>query len=973
MNDKLMRRIFASAVFLISFFVFLMTSQASTSFWDCGEFIASSVLMQVPHPPGTLFFLILGHLFSMLPIAENIAFRVNLISVLASSLTVLFLYLAAVKIIDNFQKGEGLSLTGRFSTYLASAIGALSLSFSTTFWFNGVEAEVYASATFFIGAVTYLIMRWNEKADNPDSEKYILMIAYLIGIATGIHLMAVLAIVPIMMIIFFKKYLTDEEVLFTSTKLLLGHVVLVLVVAFAIWAGAKDTSPPMPDAYKAFDTRFLMIVAGVSAVYFIIFWKKLFQVNSIYLPLFIGGVALIAVYPGMVKYLPKLLYAVTGDSVAGNVFLFIAFIGLCIYGTFWAKKKGKDTIRLISKAVLFLLLGYSAYAMILIRANQDTPINLNDPKTMNGLVKYMSREQYGDFPTFKRRYSQEPQHQGIYTNYSSDLDFFWNYQMQHMFNRYLLWNYVGKQSTVQDSGVNWGGLFGIPFFIGIFGIYYQFRRDWKMGVIFMVMFVFLGWLTAYYQNQQNPQPRERDYFYAGAFFVFSIWIAVGVKGLALTIKEFFKDSKFAKPAAAGTLVLAFIFVPVNMLRVNYHENNRSNNYVPWDYSYNMLQSVAKDAVIFTNGDNDTFPLWYLQDVEGVRRDVRIANLSLLNTAWYIKQLKNTTPHGANKIKMTLSDTQIEKIGPQQWKARKMSIPVPKAVLEKYAVTDTTVLKSGMLTWTMPPSAQFGRISAVRTQDLVALDIIRANNWERPIYFAVTSSDKAKLGLNDYLIMEGMAFRLVPKKRKGNLEYVDEEILKKQLFDEPEGFSKEYQPGFKFRGLNDSTIFFDDNHRRLVGNYRNSFLRLALYYIYQKKDYGMAIKTLDQMELKVPREIIPIDHRLLFDVSNMYYISGAKEKYRELAREVEKVALDRIARNVSDRGAYNPYRLLLDIYQNLKEYNKAADILERLRRLAPNDKQIESMLNRMKRLAAQEQKAEVQGQSIEIDSSKGNGN
>ncbi len=255
--------------------------------------------------------------------------------------------------------------------------------------------------------------------------------------------------------------------------------------------------------------------------------------------------------------------------------------------------------------------------------------------------------------------------------------------------------------------------------------------------------------------------------------------------------------------------------------------------MPWDYSYNILQSAAPNAIIFTNGDNDTFPLWYLQDVEGVRQDVRIANLSLLNTDWYIKQLKNTEPHGAAKIKMSFSDEQIDRIGPSQWKTRVIEAPIDKETYAELGITDTAVTSKGMISWSMEPTVNFGDVQAVRAQDIVAMDIVRSNINDRPIYFAVTTPDNSKIGLNDYLIMEGLAFRVVPKKSKDFYNAINPEIMWNQLMVQPDEFSKEYDPGFKFRGLNDSTIFMDENHKRLTLNYRNSYIRLALYYPIRK--------------------------------------------------------------------------------------------------------------------------------------------
>ncbi|MGK9477664.1 protein O-mannosyl-transferase family [Melioribacter sp. OK-6-Me] len=952
MNHKLLNRIIAGIVFAISLFVFLITVQPSVSFWDCGEFIASSYALQVPHPPGTPFFLIVGRLFSMIPFAENIGLRVNLISVVTSAFTVMFLYLIAVMLIKNYRKKEPGSLFEALTVYIPAAIGALSLSFSDTFWFNAVEAEVYASSTFFIAFVVWLMMKWNEKADQPDNEKYILLIAYLIGLSTGVHLMAVLAIVPIVMIVVFRKYIDDEETLKKTAIIFLIHAAVVLVVAALMWASQTSSNPPTPDEYKDVDKRFMIVLGAISALIMAALYKKIFTRNSFYIPMILGGITLVVVYPGLVKYVPRLISLISGNDYTLNLITSILLFAITAFAIHWTAKNNKPTLNLVSKAFLLGLVGITTYAMIIIRANEEPPINMNSPKTFTELESYLNREQYGDFPTFKRRFSNEPHQMGIYTNYSSDLDFLWRYQMDHMFNRYLFWNYIGRVSTYQDSGVDWSDMYGIPFFIGLFGLFFHFRRDWKMASVFLVMFIFLGYLTAFYQNQQQPQPRERDYFYVGAFFVYSIWIALGMRGIIELIIEKFDKINNLKPFLSLIMVAGIIVVPVNMFHANYFEHNRSRNYVPWDYAYNLLQSAAPNAILFTNGDNDTFPLWYLQDVEGVRRDVRIANLSLLNTPWYIKQLKNTEPYGAPKVQMSLSDRDIDNLTVQRWEPTEMSIPVPPEVIKKFHVKDSTIIKTGKLTWLMKNPVQYGNIKAIRTQDLVVLDIIMQSKWERPIYFAITCSDDSKLGLDDYLRMEGMALRLVPdKSNTGSIEFINEPIMRKQLFDEPKGFSKDYRPGFKFRGLNDSTIFFDENHERLIQNYRNTFMRLAVHYLYSLKDSTRTVETLDLMEKKIPRNIVKVDNRILHDVARLYYAAGAYDKYKEIAKEVIETAKLQLKNNPRDYSSWNnPYDILLTHYENMKMYKEAVEVLNQLSIYLPYDESVKQLLNRYRRLA-----------------------
>ena len=682
MNYKLLRNIIGAVVFLISLVVLLLTVQPSVSFWDCGEFIAASYYLQVPHPPGTPFFLLLGRIFAMIPFVENIGLRVNYISVLSSAASILFLYLIAVKLIENYRGKKPANLLDAFGTYIAAAIGALSFAFSDTFWFNGVEAEVYAFSTLLAAFVTWLMIRWHERADEKDNEKYLLMIAYLIGLSTGVHLMSVLAIVPVVMVILFRKYLEDEEALKKTAVLFLIHAGILVLISLAMWSAQKTATPPSPEEYQAYDSRFKMIAAGLSVIFIGIFWKKIFTRNSFYMPLFIGGAALFITYPGIVKFLPTLMTEVAGDNIAIEIIFLVVLFGLLGYAVYFSIKEKKPTLHLIAMSFIFALIGFTTFAMVIIRSNQNPPMNENEPNTFTELVSYLNREQYGDFPTFKRRFATEAHQQVVYTGYTTDLDFFWRYQMNHMMTRYWLWNYAGREGWTQDDGANIApfnqvgnvfgkifnirfdgsakdSLFAIPLILGLLGIYFHFRKDWKMASVFMIMFILLGYLTAFYQNQQQPQPRERDYFYVGGFFVFSIWIAIAIRALVDIAQAKAKSEALKRGAVIGVLTLGVIFVPIKMFAANYHTHDRSKNWIPWDYSYNLLQSCAPNGVLFTNGDNDTFPVWYLQDVEGVRRDVKIVNLSLLNTPWYIKQMKENDPYKVGTLKIRYSDAQIE--------------------------------------------------------------------------------------------------------------------------------------------------------------------------------------------------------------------------------------------------------------------------------------------------------------------------
>ncbi len=946
MSDKVLHRIFAALVFLITAATYLATVQPGLSFWDCGEFTASAYLMQVPHPPGTPFFILLGRIFTMIPFAESIGFRMNMISVFSTAFSVLFLYLIAVKVIQNYRKKDSNGVLDNLVTYISAAIGALSFTFSDTVWFNSVEAEVYANSTFFIAFVIWLMVLWNEKADEPDNEKYLIFIFYLIGLSTGVHLMSALAIVPVAMAVYFRKFATDEIVLKKTAVYFVIHSAIILIIAGLMWISQTSTVPPSPEEFGSIDSRFLMILVVVSLIFIGAVYKKIFKRNSFYMPIIFGGVALIFVYPGIVKYLPKLITLISKNDITLNIVTVFAILGVLGFGVYWTAKNNKATANLILKCALFAILGSTTVAMIIIRANQEPPINMNSPKTMSELNSYINREQYGDFPTFARRFSNEPHQLKIYSDYSSDLDFLWSYQMNHMFNRYLFWNYIGRTSTYQDSGVEWSDLWGIPFFIGLFGLYFHFKKDWKMASVFIAMFIFLGYLTAFYQNQQEPQPRERDYFYVGAFFVYSLWIALGMRGIIELVQEKLKEHSLLKPATFGLLFLGIVGVPLNMAYANWFEHNRSKNYVPWDYAYNLLQSVEPNAVLFTNGDNDTFPLWFLQNVEGVRRDVRVACLSLINTPWYVKQLKDTAPFGSQKVEMSMTNDEIEQLGLQRWEPTQMSMNVPPDVMKSWNITDSATVKDGKIKWTLQNTGQSGDIKFIRAQDMIALDILMQSKWKRPVYFAVTCSEDSRLNLDDYLQMEGMALRVVPKKNDDKrIEYIDESTLRKQLLDEPEGFSKTYQPGFKFRGLNDKTIFFDENHERLTQNYRNAFIRLAIHYLYKEKNDTKAVQVLNVMDKKIPRSVVAMDYRIKHDISKLYFSAGAVEEYQELAREVIDQAKKQLEINPRDFTSwYNPYDLLLTHYENLKMYSEAVSVLVQLQSLVPNDQNVAQLLN-----------------------------
>ncbi len=949
MSIKNIHKIIGGIVFLISAFVLFSTVQPSVSFWDPGEISAASYSLMVPHPPGGPFWLLIGRIFSMIPFAHNIGFRINTVSVLSAAFSILFLYLIAVKLIESYRGKDYKNNFDALVTYLSASIGALAFAFSDTFWFNAVESNYFSLSTLLFSLIIWLMMVWNEKSNEHGNEKYIALMAYLVGLSFGVHLMSVLGIYTFMFVVIMKKYVTDDELYKKSAYIFLGHLAVLAVIAIALWGSQTGTTPPTQAEYKAFDSKFVWLMVAASAIIMIALRKKVFNTSSFYMPLITAGVILGIAYPGIVKIFPKLLSSIGGADVVSNMLIVLVILAGLIYLVYWSGKNKKGLTHLASIGLLFALIGFSTYAMIIIRSNQQTPMNENSPDNMHKLLSYLDREQYGDFPIFKRRFSQEPHQQGIYTNYSSDLDFFVSYQMEHMFNRYLGWNYIGKVSTDQDAGVKFSQLYGIPFIIGLIGLFFLFKRDWKMASAFLILFIFMGYLIAFYQNQQQPQPRDRFYFYPGAFMVFAIWIAVGIREIIDFLSDLVKSESVKKIVVYATLILGFLLIPANMYATNYFSHNRSNNWLPWDFSYNLLQSCKPNAILFTNGDNDTFPLWYLQDVEGVRRDVRIVCLSLANTPWYVDQLKNQSPYGALKVKFSMNNQMIQNLQVMRWDSQKISLPVSQNAIAEFGVKDSSIVNNKRIVFTMPSTLNFGDVKAIRIQDIVVKDIIESNTWDRPIYFASTCSPDCYIGLDDYLEVEGLASRLVPIKSP-NSEFVNTEITKNDLFNTNPSYSKTYKQGFKFRGMDNKNVFFDETETRLIQNYRSTFVKLAYYYHTVTRNDSMAIVTLDKMEKEIPREVVPVDYRFLFDIGNLYNSAGGKKQFNEIVKEVEPKALKAMDDpNVNLRSPYNPYSMLERIYVETKQFDKAINIMKKLDEIYPNSPSIKGEINQLEQM------------------------
>lgn len=903
MEHKKLNKIIAFLVFLVSLVVYIRTLSPTVVFWDVGEFCAAAFSLQVPHPPGAPLFLLLARISSMIPSFHDIAVRMHLLSALGSALTCGLLYLIIVELLTMW-KGLPSSFNDRMTIYGSAVIGALSLAFIKTFWFNAVEAEVYGLSMTFVGLIILLALRWYERAEQDSGDRYILLIAYIVGLSVGVHLLAVLTIFPVMMLWYFRY----NKFSWTS----FGKFTFSAIVIFLI------------------------------------------------------------VYPGVVTILPSLL---DGEIQFGETQLknsLISYIPVVLVlgaftGIYYSIIKKKRILNVALLSFLLIVLGYSTYLMVYIRANKHTPMNENDPSSLGRLVSYLNREQYGSAPIINRRWDFDPEKQEFHKNYSSDFDYMLRYQIEHMYLRYLAWNYIGSEGDFKDAGVNWKGYYLVPFLLGVLGAYYQWRKQPKIAWTMTAMFIIMGVVLALYQNQQEPQPRERDYFYVGSFFVFSLWISYGIIALIDFIKLVVTKPALAQVAQYSVLTLACVFVPLSMLKSNYHEANRTGNYVAWDYSYNMLQSCEQDAILITNGDNDTFPLWYLQDVEGIRRDIRIVNLSLLNMPWYIKQLKNETPYGSKPVPITTSDADIENISPIPFKTSWIEFPVSKKILQAYEaegypntnVPDTSMTNSGVLRFQMPSTLHYANVDAIRAQDIIMHDILMTNNWQRPIYFGMTVPDDGKIGLRDYMQLTGLTFKLVPCKAQSYWTNLDEQGIRRHLFTDIHQPSRDRQYGFLWRGFQDSTTYYDQDTRQLItSNYRNVFIAYALYCANIKNKPQEMSEILDRMERVIPGRSIPLEYQIKYNLASFYNEAGNTNRYRELLLEVIQDAKQVIQKPVTERlSEYNPYIILIYSYEALGKYKEAEEILPLIKSTYPNERGLDQILEQMRMQLRMRQTAE----------------
>ena len=829
-----LERFLATLVFFITFAVYFSTMAPTVSFWDTGEFIATSHILGIPHPPGSPLFLLIGKLFTLIPISSDIAFRMNIFSPLISAATISLLFLICNQFIDRLDSKDDVKHFKMWSSLTAS----LTFAFTHSHWFNAVETEVYALSGFMTALVVYLILMWSKYKEKEHSTMYLMGIVYVIGLATGVHLLNLLTIPFIGLIIYFS----------TSN----------------------------------FSTKNLIVTLSLSLLTFIVIQNVI------------------------IKGFPTIVSKIGFEGL-------LLLMGTLFYFLYSSIKNKKTISSLIYTSLFLIIIGYSTYLTIFIRSGQNPNIDENNPETIIEATSYLNRDQYGSMSLLPRKFNNLPSKISVvgspeypdfefssrqdynYMTYniSEQASFLWAYQINKMYIRYFLWQFAGKgpsnDSFVSDfgalpkqDGVDWRQ-FGLPLalIMGLFGAYFHFRKNKYDAFSLLVLFIMTGIAIIFYLNQDNPQARERDYSYVASFMTFAIWISIGIFNTINYISDTLLEKSIKLKASYFMISMFLVFIPLRMLIANYDEHDRTGNYIAWDMAYNMLQTCEPNAIFFTNGDNDTFPVWYLQEVEKIRTDVKVVNLSLLNTPWYVTQLRDK-----DNPFIIMNDNEIKNLDFKRWSTSTISVGAPVDDLNP----------DGIIEWELKPTYLD---VALRIQDLMVLRIIKDNNWNRPVYFAVTVSPTSMLNLDDYLTMEGLAYRLVNNKSYPiNQDKMTQNLLpivgSKSWFEDYDShkdsiedlsISQEYQPGYIYRNLANKNVHVDRQTGRLIQNYRTGFTRLAISH-YLDSNLQKAEMVLLDMEDKMPSSVISMPSKeLQYQISQIYNGTGNKEKVKYHLKEL----------------------------------------------------------------------------------------
>ena len=861
----------AALVFAIAATVYCLTVEPTASLWDCSEFIACGYKLEIGHPPGAPVFMLLANVFSQLASEPSqVALMVNIASALLSAGCIFFLFLTITHLARKLicPTGTTLTLPSVITIEGCGVVGALAYTFSDTFWFSAVEAEVYAFSSFLTALMFWLILKWEEELDSPQSDRWIILIAYITGLSIGVHLLCLLCLPAMSFVVYFRRArrVTWRGMLLT----LLAGGLLVGIILYGV----------IPGVVK---------VGG---------WFELLFTNGLGCPY----------HTGLICY----------------IVLLTATLVTIYY------KVQRRAVKLSLACLLLILAGYSSYGVIIIRANAQPPMCENAPDNIFSLGSYLSREQYGQTPLLygpaycselvpkleegkaiyrpssdsaKQQYEvvrhdmnyvytdnmyfprmHSARHAKAYEDWmggvrkkgnrpttAENLRFFVSYQVNFMYWRYFLWNFVGRQNNIQGNGEvehgNWitgfrwiddwllgcdttklpsdlsnnkgrNVFYTLPLLLGLAGLFWQWRRG-REGrqqlLVILLLFLMTGLAIVVYLNQTPLQPRERDYAYAGSFYAFAIWIGLGVGMVREMLRV--KSDKYAT-AMAILSAIACLLVPIQMASQTWDDHDRSDRYACRDFGANYLESMQREGhpIILTNGDNDTFPLWYNQEVEGVRTDTRDCNLEYLQTDWYIDQMKrpaNDSP--ALPISLRHED----------YKEGKLEyMPISTDSFTIAGEKDTMVIslkgKQGLY-----------------KNELMVLEMLSHADWSRPIYTSISMGGDILPFLRDHLVLEGLAYRISPTAKS---QHVDVERLYDNVMHR-----------FRYGGLSTKGIYVDEDVKRLAHTHQ-LVMSVLIDSLLQQGDLHRALSVCKKWQQEMPQENVPYTEEAL-SMARCYYLAG----------------------------------------------------------------------------------------------------
>ena len=993
-NFKLWNVILGWGVFAIAAATYLLTMEPTASFWDCGEFIVSAHKLDVGHPPGAPFFMLLGHFFSLFA-SDNahVAMCVNALSALASAFTILFLFWTITalgrKLVSTancqLSTAQGIALLG------AGLVGSLAYTFSDTFWFSAVEGEVYALSSLFTAVVFWLILKWDEHADEEGSDKWLILSAYLMGLSIGTHLLNLLTIPAIVLVYYFRRHEF-------SWKGVCGAFGISVAILAIILYGIIPGVPTIAGWFELLFTNTLGCPFNTGlAVYLVLMAAAL--VWTIWESYCVIEAEQKINTRTIISFVLAMLFAgvpFIKESIFVGIILIITMLVVLFLKRELIPARWLNTIAMM---VTVVIIGYASYAAIVIRSNADTPMDQNSPDNVFSLKYYLNREQYGDTPLFygqtynapvkldvkgnmcvpvekkgHAQYAPAPQVEGekdryVITGYKNsyvymdefkmlfprmhsaqahhvdaykswaeikgkkvrydycgqtktdycptfgeNLRFFFRYQVNFMYWRYFMWNFAGRQNDLQSSGEltkgNW--ISGIPFIdnlmlgdqsklptelrenkghnvyyflpliLGVIAIFWQLgkrnnqgknKEGYRSFAIVFLLFFLTGLAIVVYLNQTPYQPRERDYAYAGSFYAFCIWIGLGVMAIIDMLNRVVKNEK-ARPVVAIVAVLVTLLVPAQMASQNWDDHDRSNRYAARDFGANYLKSCDKEAIIFCNGDNDTFPLWYNLEVEQERDDVRACNLSYLQTDWYIDQMKRPYYNSPGlPISWEYKDYMPGK-NEIAWVENRLNAPLEVKKAFQFLHSDDPRTKrdgegyipSDQL-YVLSPDGQkimFKKARRFTRSEMMVMEMLSTNQWKRPMYFAVTIGDDYHLGLNPYLELTGLAYRITPERSKDGKPRVNTEVMYDNMLHK-----------FKYGNMNVPGIYIDENTMRMCRTHRMMFSQLAEALYYEGK-HDKALEVLDFAEEMLPGYNVPYDYTS-GTMAALYYAMDEMEK------------------------------------------------------------------------------------------------